>query len=218
MKQAALAAIRRRFVNAMDGRIDLGFLSRFASAGLAQFALCGAGGIAAARAATPQASVSAPTTFRLAYPQADAPSESGSSLTQETIVTTESTHDYREISDFFNIREANANVVRGEWEVELTTEWTTGGGEGDDDFALSPNIKYGITDDMWAEIEVLPLNLGDGGDQGEGLAHGRHLHTTRSRGEGARCLTSRGGTRRSAGSRRRRAPSLASPCPGPPRR
>jgi len=93
------------------------------------------------------------------------------SLESETTRTeTEVTHkhDYLEISDFFNIREANVNVSQGEWEIELGAEWTTDSGGGDDDFSLSPNIKYGITDDLFVELEVLPLNLGDGGDQGNG--------------------------------------------------
>jgi len=76
--------------------------------------------------------------------------------------------DYREVSSFFNVREANANVGRGECEFELTGEWVTGHGDGDDDFTLSPSVKYGITDDMYTELEFLPINIGDGGDQGPG--------------------------------------------------
>ena len=79
----------------------------------------------------------------------------------------EESHDYREISDFFNVREANANVEQGEWELEFESQWKTGP-EGDDDFSLSTNLKYGITDDLWVELELLPINLGDGGDQGAG--------------------------------------------------
>ncbi len=76
-------------------------------------------------------------------------------------------HDYREISDFFNVREANVNTIPGEWEFELEGEWVTGAG-GDDDFAFTPNIKYGLNDDMFIEFEVRPLVIGDGGDQGNG--------------------------------------------------
>ena len=91
-------------------------------------------------------------------------------LMEETVEREGSTESsgYLEISDFFNIREANANVSKGEWEVEFEAEWTTGAGEGDDDFAIWPNVKYGITDTLFIELEVLPLNLGDGGDQGNG--------------------------------------------------
>lgn len=78
------------------------------------------------------------------------------------------THDYKEISDFFNIREANVNTTKGEWEIEFEAEWVTDSGGGDDDFTFTPNIKYGLTDDMFIELEVLPLNIGDGGDQGNG--------------------------------------------------
>ena len=80
------------------------------------------------------------------------------------------THDYKEISDFFNIREANVNTTKGEWEIEFEAEWVTDSGGGDDDFTFTPNIKYGLTDDMFIELEVLPLNIGDGGDQGNGEA------------------------------------------------
>jgi len=76
-------------------------------------------------------------------------------------------HDYREISDFFNVREANVNTTPGEWELELEGEWVTGAG-GDDDFTFTPNIKYGLNDDMFIELEVRPLVIGDGGDQGNG--------------------------------------------------
>jgi len=76
-------------------------------------------------------------------------------------------HDYRELSDFFNVREANVNTVADEWELELEGEWVTGAG-GDDDYEFTPNLKYGLTDDLFIEIEVLPLRIGDGSDQGNG--------------------------------------------------
>ncbi len=76
-------------------------------------------------------------------------------------------HDYRQLSDFFNVREANVNTVAGEWEMELEGEWVTGGG-GDDDFEFTPNLKYGLNDDMYLEVEVLPLTIGDGEDEGNG--------------------------------------------------
>jgi hypothetical protein len=80
----------------------------------------------------------------------------------------ESPFHYREISDFFNIREAYSNVVKDEWEFEVTFEWETNSEGDDDDFGPVFSLKYGITDTLHAEIEVLPINLGDGGDQGNG--------------------------------------------------
>ncbi len=80
----------------------------------------------------------------------------------------EKSHDYREISDFFNVREANVNTVANEWELELEGAWETNAGEGDDNFFFTPNLKYGLNDDMFVEVEVAPLNIGDGGDQGNG--------------------------------------------------
>lgn len=87
-----------------------------------------------------------------------------------TIKTTEksvSGSDYREISSFFNIREANANVGQGQWELEVDSAWETGSG-GDDDVSLGTSLKYGFSDDTYLELEVIPINLGDGGDQGAG--------------------------------------------------
>lgn len=75
---------------------------------------------------------------------------------------------YKEVSDFFNIREANANVRKGEWEYEQTLAWATyrhGRGQ-DDDFFITESLKYGITNDFYVELEVLPINLGDGADIG----------------------------------------------------
>jgi hypothetical protein len=74
---------------------------------------------------------------------------------------------YREISDFFHVREANINTAAGEWELELEGDWVSGSGR-DDDFTFTPNIKYGLNDDMFIELEVRPVVIGDGGRQGEG--------------------------------------------------
>jgi hypothetical protein len=91
---------------------------------------------------------------------------------------------YREISAFFNIREANANVSKGEWEFEATFAWETSSDGSDDDFLLSPSIKYGVTNDFYVELELAPLNLGDGGDQGNGdlllVLFYQFLHETES--------------------------------------
>ncbi|MFQ6049144.1 MAG: hypothetical protein ACE5K7_07255, partial [Phycisphaerae bacterium] len=77
--------------------------------------------------------------------------------------------EYREVSDFFNIREANPQVARGQWEIEVGGAWVTNS-DGTDDDVLFPEVtlKYGFTDDFFVEIENLPLNLGDGGDRGNG--------------------------------------------------
>lgn len=77
--------------------------------------------------------------------------------------------DYRGVSDFFNVREANANVTQGEWELEIASGWSTDSAGGDDDFFFpEASLKYGITDELFVELELLPINLGDGGDQGNG--------------------------------------------------
>lgn len=74
---------------------------------------------------------------------------------------------YREISDFFNIREAYSNVTAGEWEFEVSFAWETKSG-GSDSYGPVLSLKYGITDTFHAEIEVEQIKLGDGGDQGNG--------------------------------------------------
>jgi len=51
--------------------------------------------------------------------------------------------------------------------LESGTEWFNGAG-GDDDVFLVTELSYGICRDMRIELEVEPLNLGDGGDQGNG--------------------------------------------------
>ena len=87
-----------------------------------------------------------------------------------TIKTTESTvgtHDYRGVSGFFNVREANSNVTAGETELEFTFHWATGAG-GDDYLAPGVSLKRGLTDDLFAEVELLPVSLGDGGGHGAG--------------------------------------------------
>lgn len=73
-----------------------------------------------------------------------------------------------DVDEFFNVRQANSDVEEGEWELELGTRWFTGGGEGDDDFFIAGELAYGLTDDAFIELKVLPVNIGDGGDQGNG--------------------------------------------------
>ena len=87
-----------------------------------------------------------------------------------TIKTTEKTvteSGYKEISGFFNVREANVNVDKGEWELEVTSGWETGNG-GDDDVSAGLSLKYGCCEGSYIELELIPINMGDGGDQGAG--------------------------------------------------
>lgn len=73
---------------------------------------------------------------------------------------------YRGVDDFFIVREANPNVRQGQWQLELGGRWSTYSGkhDRDDNIHTTHSIKYGITDDLNAELEVLPINLGDGGE------------------------------------------------------
>lgn len=75
---------------------------------------------------------------------------------------------YREVSDFFNIREANPQVVKGEWEIEASAFWDTKSNGDDDSLALEQSVKYGFTNNFFVELEVLEPNIGDGGEQGAG--------------------------------------------------
>lgn len=71
---------------------------------------------------------------------------------------------YRGVDDIFLIREANPNVSQGQWQFELAVGWDIwkSGDGNDDNITLTPSIKYGITDDFNIELEVLPINFGDG--------------------------------------------------------
>lgn len=93
-----------------------------------------------------------------------------SSRTTVTTTMSEMTESaYMGVSSFFNVRESNANVTEGEWELEVSFAWATGDGvEGDDDFFLTPSLKYGISDRAYFEIEVLTLRIGDGGGHANG--------------------------------------------------
>jgi hypothetical protein len=87
-----------------------------------------------------------------------------SSTTETETVKSTSEYGFKGVNDFFNIREANSDVKACEWEFMLGSAWHTfhSRKHRDDDFTLTPSIKYGITDDLFAEMEVLPINLGDG--------------------------------------------------------
>lgn len=72
---------------------------------------------------------------------------------------------YKGVDDFFVVREANSNVRQGKFEVETKIDfWSThkSGRGRDDDFKVTPSIKYGITDMINVELEVMPINLFDG--------------------------------------------------------
>ncbi|MBL8877602.1 MAG: hypothetical protein JNG88_00655 [Phycisphaerales bacterium] len=71
-------------------------------------------------------------------------------------------------SSFFNIREANPDVAKNEWEFETTFAWKTNSDGSDDDVGPAVALYYGLDDDAFIELEVMYLNLGDGGDQGNG--------------------------------------------------
>jgi hypothetical protein len=89
---------------------------------------------------------------------------------------------FRGTSDFFNVREANPTVPQGAWQFEATSTWVTRSDGTDDDIFLAPSVRYGLTEDIYAELQVLPLNLGDGGEQGNGelglLLFGRVIRET----------------------------------------
>jgi hypothetical protein len=87
-----------------------------------------------------------------------------------TIKTTEKTvveSGYRGLSNFFNVRESNVNVNKGEWELEVNSGWDTGSG-GDDDVFAGLSLKYGVCENTYVELELIPVNLGDGGGHGAG--------------------------------------------------
>ncbi len=73
-----------------------------------------------------------------------------------------------DVDDFFNVRQANSDVEPGEWELEFGTRWFTDSTGGDDDSFFVGELAYGITDDAFVELRLLPINIGDGGDQGNG--------------------------------------------------
>ncbi len=76
------------------------------------------------------------------------------------------TNGYNEVSSFFNVREAFSNVQAGEWEWEVGSAWETS--HDSDDFSMATSIKYGYTDTMHIELEIIPIVLFDGGDMGAG--------------------------------------------------
>ena len=77
----------------------------------------------------------------------DAPTTQEADRTPREAERSTSEFHYREISDFFDIREAYANVVKGEWEFETTFEWETESDGSDDDIGpiFSLTIMDGIS-------------------------------------------------------------------------
>jgi hypothetical protein len=75
---------------------------------------------------------------------------------------------FREVNRFFNVREANPDVGKDEFMFEWRTFWGTRSDGSDDDVAMLLSLTYGVTDDFGVELDVMPMNVGDGGDQGNG--------------------------------------------------
>lgn len=101
--------------------------------------------------------------------QAAKPAETKES-SKTTTTTTESSSEYGfgGLGDFWNVREANSNLKAGQWNFETTWGWSTNSDGSDDDVFGAFALRYGISDDIFAEFQVYPLNLGDGDNQGNG--------------------------------------------------
>jgi hypothetical protein len=86
--------------------------------------------------------------------------------TTTTVETTKTCYEHKGVDNFFNIREANSDVKCGKWELELNAGWATfySRQHRDDDIGASTSIKYVITDDLYVQLGVLPLDIGDGWD------------------------------------------------------
>lgn len=98
---------------------------------------------------------------------ASQPSTDASRVKPRKRLDQEGQEEYREVSDFFNVREANSQVIQGEWEIEFESFWFTRSHERDE-ITLVQTLKYGFTNDFFLELEVLEPNLGDGGGNGAG--------------------------------------------------
>lgn len=115
---------------------------------------------AAADTAPPAPGATAASGLEYGVAQTTAPTAAPASM--------EGASGYRGTSDFYNVREAFANQRQGEWEFEVGSAWRTDDSGSDDDISAFANLKYGITDRFYIEVSALPINLGDGGDQGAG--------------------------------------------------
>jgi len=73
-----------------------------------------------------------------------------------------------DVDEFFNIREANANMDKGSWAIELPVGWATRSNHHRDEVTAGALLNYGLTNDAYVALEAGPLTLGQGGDQGNG--------------------------------------------------
>ncbi len=73
---------------------------------------------------------------------------------------------YLEVSRFYNVREAYSNVEAGEWELEVEGAWEKFNDS--DDFSTAVSIKYGYTDTLHIELELMSIELFEGGGRGAG--------------------------------------------------
>jgi len=126
-----------------------------------------------------------------AVPQDSQQSTGGSSgsTSGSTTTSSDSGNGFMGVGEVFQIREANPNVRAQQWELLTTGIWNTrsqngpddngrrhrgywrrGGGDqrGLDEVRAGVSLKYGITDDLSLGVEVVPILLGQGGDQGAG--------------------------------------------------
>lgn len=75
---------------------------------------------------------------------------------------------FRGLSNIYNVREANPNTTKGQWQIENNAIWTTSSNGTDDDLFMNQSIRYGLTDAMFIELGVNEPNIGDGGNSGAG--------------------------------------------------
>ncbi|MCC6359297.1 MAG: hypothetical protein IT450_11190 [Phycisphaerales bacterium] len=162
------------------GGYSLAAVALLASPSLGQNAPSGSGRLNSSSDARTFAFAASPFTLTQSAPatQKSAAKSSESATTQKSeqkkppAKEVEGEHDkspfhYREISDFYNIREAYSNVEKGEWEFETSFEWETSSSS-KDTYGPLLSLKYGITDTFHVELEVEQIVLGQGGDQGNG--------------------------------------------------
>lgn len=101
--------------------------------------------------------------------QAAKPAEATTVSEKTTVTTTESSeYGFGGLGDFWNVREANSNLKQGQWNIETTWAWGTRSDNSDDDLTGAAALRYGVTDDLFVELELYPLNFGDGDSQGNG--------------------------------------------------
>jgi hypothetical protein len=100
------------------------------------------------------------------------PASDGSSSPRKSSLSREEENDKEgpadEMDEFFNIRQANPKQGKGQWEIEIPMGWATRSNHKHDSSWIGPSLSYGVTDDMYLELEVLPISFGYGGDQGNG--------------------------------------------------